>query len=162
MTETQLRYRSGLYLIGLHVAVFMLAVVFRFLGGYDTHEFTTIVGVVLPMFTGYTTAILAYIVKNRNVQQDTSLPVTGVFAFLVTILPTILVLVVCAAIWAQAFKRVFDNFEDFKTFLLSIESAFAIYVSMLVYGLFGRPENQPPATNLTSPPTAKTKTHKHP
>jgi hypothetical protein len=136
VTERQLRYRSGVFLIILHVFVLLSIVLLRFLGGFEKQEFTTLMGVVMPMFSGYTSAIITFIVKDRHVLVDTSQKVTGVYAGLLFGLPTLLVVVISTAIWLQAYKRAFENFEDFKTFVMAFESAFAVYVSVVVYALF--------------------------
>jgi len=136
VTERQLRYRAGVFLIVLHVCVLLSIVFLRFLGGFERQEFTTLMGVVTPMFSGYTSAIIAFIVRDRHVSVDTSDRVTGVYSGLLFALPTLLVVVVLTAMWLQAYKRAFENFEDFKTFVMTFESAFAVYVSVVIYALF--------------------------
>jgi hypothetical protein len=138
MTERQLKYRSGIFLIVMQAFVLGSIVILRFVNGFNTDEFTTCMGIVLPMFSGYTTAVLGFFVKDRNVQHDASSPVTVTFAALLFVIPFIATLVVCSAIWAQAYKKTFENFEDFKRFVMIFESAYAIYASILIYSIFER------------------------
>ena len=147
MTERQLKYGAGVFLIILQLVILGSMVVLRFLNGYSTDEFTTCIGIVTPMFSGYATAVIGFLIKDRNVQQDTSRPVTRTFAALVFTIPFLAMLVICAAIWAQAYRHVFDNFEDFKRFVMVFESAFAVYASMLVYAIFDRKQSRSEKTS---------------
>ena len=60
------------------------------------------------------------------------------YSALLFIAPTMLAAIVVVAILLQGFRRAFENFEDFKTFLITVESAFGIYVNILVFAIFDR------------------------
>lgn len=145
MTERQLKYRSGLYLIALNLVLIGSIVLLRLMGGFDQEQFTTIFGIIVPMFSGYTTSIIAFIVKDRHTAADRSRRVTGAYAALVFVLPTLLSAVVTTAVWLQGFSRAFASFEDCKAFVMTFESGFAVYVGLVVYALFGRPKSEAPA-----------------
>jgi hypothetical protein len=138
MTERRLRYVSGIALIAMHLIILVSAILIKLMHGFDKSEFTTVVGIVAPMFSGYTSAILAFIIRDRHVTIDRSKRVTGTYALLIIVFPLILATIVCASMWMEAFSKGFENFDDFKTLLLALESAFAIYVSLLVYSLFDK------------------------
>jgi hypothetical protein len=136
MTERQLRYRSGGFLIALHLIILLSLVIVRLLGGFDGKQFTTLLGLVMPMFSGYTSAIIAFSVKDRHITQDETPMVTAFYSSLLFVFPGVLSGIVLVAIWLQAFGRAFDNFEDFKLFVMTFESVFAVYVGIVVYSLF--------------------------
>jgi succinate dehydrogenase/fumarate reductase cytochrome b subunit len=75
-------------------------------------------------------------IKDRYTMDDSTQRVTGVFSFLFFVFPALFALVMAASIWAQAMSAVFRNFEEFKTFIMTIESAFAVYIGLFVYSLF--------------------------
>jgi ABC-type sulfate transport system permease component len=95
----------------------------------------------MPVFSAYTAAVLPFIVRDKNVLTDTSPQVTRAYAGLLFIVPTILATVRMAAISLQAFRKAFENFEDFKIFLMTVESAFAVYANTLVFAIFNRPQD---------------------
>jgi hypothetical protein len=142
MTERTLKYRSGLLLIVGHLVVLVAVIVLRLFGGYSGEEFTTIFAVIVPMFSGYSTAIIGFIVKDRYTRADRSKEVTGSFAALSFVFPILFTTAVLAAVLLQAFNAAFENFEDFKRFLLAIETAFAVYVGRFVYSMFEKQEEQ--------------------
>ena len=136
MTQRKLRYRLGFFLVGSHLFLIGLAIALYFMRGFSIDEFTTVVAIVAPVFAGYTTSIVAFIIKEANVLKDTSAPVNSAYAAMSFAMPSVIVLVLALSIWLKANNRVFDNFEDFKRFLLLVESLFAGYAGMFVYSLF--------------------------
>jgi hypothetical protein len=136
MTERSLKYRAGVFLIVAHLVIMLLIIILFFMNGFDAGQFTTLMGVIAPMFSGYTTAIVAFIIKDRHVSADASPKVTNTFSALFFVFPGIFAAVIAASIWFQAYSLVFGNFETFKTVLITIESAFAVYIGMFVYSLF--------------------------
>lgn len=142
MTERTLKYRAGLSLVVGHLLVLVTVIAFVLSGGYTGEEFTTIFAVIVPMFSGYSTAIVAFIVKDRYAGKDRSRQVTGSYAALSFVFPLLFTVVVLAAVMLQAFNMAFEDFEEFKRFLLAIETAFAVYVGRFVYSMFEKPEEQ--------------------
>jgi hypothetical protein len=136
MTERQLKYRAGIFLIFVHVVILSLAIAMFFVHGFDLNEFTTLFGIILPMFAGYTTSVIAFLIKDRYAQSDQTQPVTNTYAMLFFLFPGLFSIVIAASIWCQAHTIVFRNFDDFKNFIITIESAFAVYIGLVVYSLF--------------------------
>lgn len=141
MSERQLKYRAGLFLIGSHVGLVIFAIILFFNRGFDIDEFTTVMAVITPVFAGYTTSIIAFIIKDARTTEDTSAQVSRAYVALSFGMPSLLIIMLAVAIGMKAFNSVFANFEDFKRFLLLMESLFAAYAGMFVYSLF---EQRPP------------------
>jgi membrane-associated protease RseP (regulator of RpoE activity) len=146
MTERQLKYGAGMALILSHVAIILMIIGFRFVNGFNTDEFTTLLALVTPMFSGYTASIIAFVVTDRHVSADTSQPVTGAFIALTLLLPLLLAGLTVVAIAVKAYNLVFTDFEDCKRFLIALESIFAVYVGMLIYALFPRQDISEPSS----------------
>lgn len=138
MTERQLKYRAGTVLVLSHLGVLLLIIVLRLMNGFNGDEFTTLLALVTPMFSGYSTAIIAFIVMDRHVTEDKSQKVTLTFVIMTLLIPTVLAIIVAVSIWIKAHNLAFADFEDFKRFLIALESIFAVYVGMLIYALFPR------------------------
>ncbi len=151
MTEQKLKGRVGITLIASHLAIIVLAVVLRLMNGFTGDEFTTLFAIVTPMFAGYTTAIVASLIAERHVKEDHSKEVTTAFVVITLLLPLVLAVIVAIAIWLKAYSLAFSDFEDFKRFLITIESIFAVYVGMLIYTLFPRQKAPSEAAKAAAP-----------
>jgi hypothetical protein len=136
MTERQLQYRTGSLLVSSHLLVITAVIGFRFANGFSTDEFTTLLALVTPVFSGYTASFVAFVVAHRHATVDASKPVTTTFVVLTWLLPVVLSLLILAAIALKAFNRVFTDFEDFKRFLILLESVLSGYIGTLIYTLF--------------------------
>ena len=155
MQEQKFKYRFGLYLILSHLIIIISLVLLRIMGGFDQEEFSTLLGIIMPMFSGFTTAILFFIIEDRhNTSQSGGQPLSSAYRFLAFTFTSLFILAITTCVWLQAFNLAFDNFEDFKAFILSVESVFAVYCGYLVYAIFKKivkPEGQNTATtNVTS------------
>jgi len=155
MTETRLRYSIGVSMICANLAILIGIVALYFLKGFDFDQFGTLIGIVLPMFSGYTTAIIAYFVKERTATEDASSPVTKTYAAITFVFPFIFVVIIAFAILMQAFNRIFSDFNQFRGFLTLIESAFATYLGMLIYSLFKEVQVRQPKTPTAKAPTRR-------
>ena len=136
MTERTLKYSLGFFLIGSHFGLLICCIVLYFLNGFNIDEFTTVIAIIAPVFAGYTTSIIAFIIKEARQLSDKTPKVTGAYSFLSFLIPCLLVTIFGVATVLKAFNKVFDDFEDFKRFLILVESLFAAYVGMFVYSLF--------------------------
>jgi hypothetical protein len=136
MTERKLKYSLGLFLIVSHFGLLISCIIFYFLNGFSIEEFTTVVAIIAPVFAGYTTSILAFIIKDAHVLKDETKRVTPVYSIISFVIPLLLVTIFGLSIGLKAFNKAFADFEDFKRFLILIESMFAAYVGMFVYSLF--------------------------
>lgn len=152
MTERRLKYSLGFFLIASHLGLLILSIVCYFLGGFNIDQFTTVVAIIAPVFAGYTTSILAFIIKESQVLKDSTKNVTAAYSSLSFLMPLLLVTVMGLSIVLKAYNKVFEHFEDFKRFLLLVESLFAAFAGMFVYSLF---EKRPPVgVPRASPPVS--------
>jgi hypothetical protein len=136
MTETRLKYLIGISMVCANLFVLLEITVLYFLHGFDFDQFGTLLGIVLPMFSGYTTSIIAFFINDRTAIEDTSQKVTNTYAALTVLFPSIFVALISIAILMQSLNRVFADFNQFRGFLTLVQSAFATYLGMLVYSLF--------------------------
>jgi hypothetical protein len=136
MRERTLKYATGCYLVLSHLLLIGLGIFLYFKGGFSTDEFTTILAVITPASAGYTTSVIAFIISEARVIRKKSPRVNMVYVAFSFLMPTIMVVIVGLSLWFKANNQIFDNFEDFKRFLLLMESLFAGYAGMFVYSLF--------------------------
>jgi len=149
MTEQSLKYTAGLLLIASHLGLLIYTIILFFQNGFNMEELTTVMAIITPVFAGYTTSIVAFIIKNAKSGVDTTQIVNWPYIVLTLTLPIILLTLLATAISLKAHNHVFQNFEDFKRFLLLGESLFASYVGMFIYSLF---EKQAPQGIVTNEP----------
>jgi hypothetical protein len=140
MTSRRLKYWLGGFLILAHFGLVVFSIVLYFLHGFSIEEFTTVIAILVPVFAGHTTSILAFIIKDAQTLEDISPRVNAVYSSFSFLIPLLLVAIVALTIGLKAYNRVFSNFEEFKRFFLLIESLFSAYVGMFVYSLFEKRE----------------------
>lgn len=137
MKERQLAGCIGISFIISHFVIFILVVGLWALGGMDFEEMITSTSVILPLFTGYTTLVLGYIWTNRTQQSNAAEPsLTRLAVFSAFFFTFVFVLLIAGAILAKSFNFAFKSFEQFKIFLLVVETFFAGYASFIVKSLF--------------------------
>ncbi len=136
MTENALRRLIGIVLIVLHFGILGLLFTLYLLSGFRFDEFTTSVAIIMPMFSGYTVAIVIHFSRNRYVSNDTSERVTTLFSLLSLAFPLLFAFAISVSILLFAYGRSFANFEQFKGMLTLLEAAFAAYIASFIYTLF--------------------------
>jgi hypothetical protein len=138
MTERQLKYRVTWLYLGLQggLVVYTLLFVLAFWINWDLAK--NIGARVIPVFAGYTTAMLAFIEKDKFRNADDTPQVTTTFAILTIGLPAIYTLVVAALIYLQGFHihALFKGPGDFLDALTVSQAFFAAYIGKLMSGLF--------------------------
>jgi len=136
MSEKKLKYSVGMFLVFSNLAIIFVIVVLRFLGGFDKEQFTTVLAITIPMFSGYSTSIIAFIISDRHIKEDKSASVTFSYSMLSFIFPIIFTMIILSSIVLQSYSKVFVDFADFKSFLITVDSIFASYIGYFIYSMF--------------------------
>jgi hypothetical protein len=141
MTKTQVENRVGVLMVLANVVVLLLAVLLYGIGGLLFDEFTTIVAIVSPMFSVYTTAIIKHFMTNSAHKADRSPRVTAQCALLCLLMPIAFTVLIVGAMVFKASNLVFATFEDFKNMVIAAETLFGTYVGSVLAGIFERAES---------------------
>lgn len=136
MTETKLRNQIGIFIILSNILVILSTLVMFFLDGFLAEEVTTIIALIVPMFSVYTTAIIKNIIENSKNIKDESPIVSSQYVFISWLFPTLFTLYLLALIFLKAFNIGFDTFDQFKQFLVGSETIFGAYVGLIVSSMF--------------------------
>jgi hypothetical protein len=127
----------GVYIICLHFAIVLLLIYERLSGGFEQDEFSTLLGITLPMFGGFAATIIRYFSVHHIVSKRKSTKeLTVIFRVLSCALPGLFAGIVIVSIELLVYNKAFKNFEDAKTFILSVESIFAVSCGVLIYSIF--------------------------
>ena len=150
VNEHKLRMAVGFFLVISHFGVLVLVFSLHFAGGFSFSEMTTTVGLIAPLFAGYTSVILAFIVKNKDKIEESNHKITASYAVMSFFLPLLFVCCLTSIVVMKSHSVGFANFDDFKVLLALIEGAFGVYVGQFIYSMFEavRP-NQAPGTTAT-------------
>lgn len=140
MTKTQVENRVGLLMVLANVAVLLLAVVLYAIGGLLFDEFTTIVAIVSPMFSVYTTAIIKHFMAKAVHKVDRSRRVTPQYALISLFMPVAFSVLIIGSMVFKASNLVFATFEDFKNMVIAAETLFGTYVGSVLAEIFGQTE----------------------
>jgi MFS family permease len=130
----------GMFLIVTHFGILLAVLGFWISGGFLFDEMVTALGLIGPLFAGYTTVIFSYITDQKRgapPDEPVSIPYRAA-SFLVAFL---FALVVGGSVVLWAYKKAFTEFEQFKVLVGMLEGAFGVYVGQFIYSMF------PPAAN---------------
>jgi hypothetical protein len=136
MTRTLLRNILGITVIVGHVFVLGLLVWAFLKERFLPPEFTTTIALIIPMFAGYTTAIVRFIVQNAERAAGPPVRMSGVYVFISFFFPVLLIVCCSGLIMLKGNVKALTDFENFKTSLGIIETVFASYVGLVITPLF--------------------------
>ena len=136
MTENSLKINVGLSVVLSYFSLIILVIVLYAFGGFLFEEMTTTTALIVPMFGVYTAAIIKYILANRAMSDDKSAIVTKAFLFISFFLPFVFIASLCSIILLKAYNIAFSNFDQFKLTLGVLQTAFGVYMGLLLTTLF--------------------------
>lgn len=136
MTENSLKITVGLSVVLSYFSLIILVIVLYAIGGFLFEEMTTTTALIVPMFGVYTAAIIKYILTNRAMSDDKSSIVTKPFLFISFFLPFVFIASLCSIILLKVYNIAFSNFDQFKLTLGVLQTAFGVYMGLLLTTLF--------------------------
>lgn len=139
MKESIFRNKLGNFILISTLGFAILIVLYYFLGGFTNEEFTDLLKLLAPIKAVYLTALIRYVIANRNVKQEVPNEVepeiTSLFAqtsFIIIFLHITTLIVITS-------MNAMFNAIDFKVLLnliIGIETFFGIYVGMFMASMF--------------------------
>jgi len=129
----------GLFMIGSHFFIILMVMVAWLAGGFLFTEMVTAVGLIAPLFAGYTTVIIGFINDNREALPRSDTEVTESYKVVSFALPALFAFVTGASVVMWALRIGFSEFDQFKILVGMIQGIFGVYVGQLIYGMFKRP-----------------------
>jgi hypothetical protein len=97
---------------------------------------TTSVALILPLFAGYTSAVLAFVIREKTSTADNTPQIRMSFTVLSLFFPGIFFAVIIGMVLMQSYHVAFVNFEQFKVALGTINAIFGVYVGQFIHSLF--------------------------
>lgn len=131
MNEGAFKNILGPILILTHLLLIILSIILWFLDGFTAYEFIIIIGITVPMFSGYATSVVLFSIKTKY-KTNSGKQLSFLFKFATLTYITVYFVSVFTVIILQAFSLAFSNFSEFIVFLISLESLFAIYTTRLI------------------------------
>jgi hypothetical protein len=143
MTEQSLKVTVGLSVVLAYFILIILVIVLYSVGGFLFEEMTTTTALIVPLFGVYTTAIIKYILANRAIAVDKTAIVTKSFIFISFLLPGVFIVSLCLIVLLKAYNIAFSGFDQFKLTLGVLQTAFGVYMGLLLTTLFDITEKAP-------------------
>jgi hypothetical protein len=147
MTEKHFKTILGFLMIAGHMLIVCLVIGVFFAGGVSFEEMTTSIGIISPLFAGYTSAIVAFIIHEKIATADNTAQLRASFMALSSIFPILFFGCIAGMILMQCYHVGFANFEQFKTALAGMNGLFGVYVGQFMHSLFQSSGSS--GTNLT-------------
>lgn len=137
MNKSLFQHILGWVLILAHCAIFALIVYCNLKAGYDFSKLTTTLALIVPMFAGYTSVIVKFIIQNAQQPSNGQVAVSWSMVMLSFFFAVIFVTAIIVVVLLRTWNVAFGDFDQFKWILGAIETAFAIYLSQIISSVYG-------------------------
>jgi hypothetical protein len=135
--ENSFKIKLTFMLTIAHLIIILSLVILWMLGGYDFDQFIIMAGMIVPIFAEYVMAVSPFIKKKRYINKlNTDKKLISVFKFTSFVYPVTFAAIVLLAIWLKAFNLVFEDFSQFKIFILIMEIMLAGFAGKFIHDLF--------------------------
>jgi len=135
MNKSKLQNILGVYLILSHFGIIVLIFIL-FLPMNDFSQLTTTLGLIVPMFSLYTTAIIRFIIKNMENKKSSGQSISKMFTFISFLIPSLFVIYLSSIIILKSYNYALSNFDNFTVIIGLSESFFGIYVGQIIVNLY--------------------------
>lgn len=135
MTDARLRTAVGLFWVASQLVVFLVIGVARMMGGFEPEDVKGLVEITLPMFSGLGTVVIRYFARHRHdtaAGELLNLP----YVVLTWGLPLLFSMLVIGAIILRALNLAFDDIEELKFTLATLQTIYVGYIAILLAPLF--------------------------
>ncbi len=108
------------------------------LSGFTFAELTTTVAILLPITSVYTSTVVKEIIRDRvgEGSKKAYSAYSMSYSLISISLPLAFILYLFAIVILKSFNRGVENFDQFKTLLVTGETIFAAYVGQIVHSMF--------------------------
>ena len=135
MTMHAHKISLGIFLVVTHFGILLSIFAFWIKGGFLFDEMITALGLIAPLFAGYSTVIFAYITDHQRGTPPPE-PVTVSYRVTSFFVALMFAVVVGGAVVLWAYKIGFTDFEQFKIVVGLLEGLFGVYVGQFIYSMF--------------------------
>jgi hypothetical protein len=137
MTNTLLKAIVSSILVIGHFLILSIVGLMYTLSGFTFTELTTTIAILLPITSIYTSTVIKDIIQDREGGEGKTYSAYSISYSLISILlPLAFILYLIAIVILKSFNRGIENFDQFKTFLVTGETIFAAYVGQIVHSMF--------------------------
>jgi hypothetical protein len=144
MKQSRFKNIVSALLILSHFVAIILVILSYFLKGFEFNQFTTTIGLIIPIFATYTTYIVQDMVKNKDIKPPKTEPqLNKIYIFTTIFLISLFSIYIISIIILKSMNAVLEDFDKFKTMLMLGEAMFGVYIGKLISDLFSIPIKKP-------------------
>ena len=133
----------GSFVVAGHFIILLSIIIAWVKHGFLFEEMVTALGLIGPLFAGYTTVIFSHIIEHaQDPKAQTNEDLSFVYRAASFLVPAVFIAVVGASVYMWANKIGFTEFEQFKILVGLLEGAFGVYVGQFIYSMFKKPEKE--------------------
>jgi hypothetical protein len=143
MASTVLRAIVSSILVVGHFVILAAVFIMYTLSGFTFTELTTTISILLPITSIYTSTVIKEIIRDREEDGKTHPTYSIAYSLISILIPLGFILYLFAIVILKSFNHGIENFDQFKTLLVSGETIFAAYVGLIVHSMFDAPAATP-------------------
>lgn len=138
MNRDSFKIKVGLAFVISHFLILVWTLTCSFLGGFKFPELTTTIGLLLPLFATYTSAIIRDIIRNAENHKKSNRTVNKPFQIITMFIIGLFFFYLFMIITLKAFNYGFQDFEQFKILLGISEAVFGAYIAQIIFSMYER------------------------
>jgi hypothetical protein len=136
MTSTILRAIVSSILVIGHFVILATVFMMYILSGFTFTELATTISILLPITSIYTSTVIKEIIRDREGDGEISPTYSIAYSSISILIPLGFIFYLAAIIILKSFNHGIENFDQFKTLLVSGGTIFAAYVGLIVHSMF--------------------------
>jgi hypothetical protein len=138
MRRTTVQTLCAFLVVGGHFGILLTILLSPTLLQLRWSEAISLIGVITPLFAGFTTAICKYYAQHSGIADRSSKKVSVPFAMLSIGPPAILSFLLLTMFLVYSLNQPpFNSIDDLRLTFASFETLFGVYIGYMLEGLFG-------------------------
>lgn len=143
MNEAVYKQKIGKFILVSNFAIFGLIIILFALGGFDNEQIEELLQLLVPVKTVYTTAIVKYVIANRNADSTTDVEeqkITTLYKSTANMFVFGYIILVSVAIIGRGLFSIY-GFDTMKYLITIIETFFGAYIGLIITDMFKTKDN---------------------
>jgi hypothetical protein len=143
MTEQVLKKRIFFFMLLSKIFVICFVIIISQLGGLSHSETPGALSALIPLFSVYITVMVNEYIKNRyNTKPEKKIKLKPTFVKLTYIVFPVYVITIIGLLLIKLEGTI--SFQQFQTYLTTIETGLGVYIGQIVFGLFKQKDEAQP------------------
>ncbi|MBP0019866.1 MAG: hypothetical protein J7647_20220 [Cyanobacteria bacterium SBLK] len=136
MKESRFKNSVGFFIVVFHFSIILLTIGLHVMGGFSFEQMTTTIALIIPMVGVYTTAVAKHFIATQSIKNIKSKDISRDYVWFTIFILSVYFSSLISLIFLKSFNIAFSDFEEFKTMLGLLQTAFGVYAGLILSSMF--------------------------